>query len=426
MVTAVARQTSDECGRLRVERFRGSASDVDLILDRDVTPEGATASNRDRNRDDLLAEVRQTVEQGMAAAPAQGGSDPVGAMGRGARLLGQEERDHKQLIMVTDGVQSSEPNLATDALTAATAKSFVDQAGTLPDLTGIDLVVTGVGRVSGAQPPSSYINGLVAFYEEVCTRSGAASCQVVDALLLPGAAVRELPVVGLPVPVHQPERRRRGHGSRSIGWAGRRVPPTATTRASLADLVEREPSEQEQIEALEREQLEALERERLEQLSGSRRSGTQIEALEQLEREQIEALEREQLEALEQEQIGTLERERARAGGKDRVVGAVRARAARAARARSGSGSSNELETPAEHPAPRHRAGPNRRPSNARGRERARPGRLRPRSRRRRATRRSTPRPGPPRSWLLRANARPSTRRPGAVSPRHRQLNGVS
>ena len=188
VVTNVARRTSEECGRLRVERFRGSASDVDTILDRDVTPKGATASNRNRTRDDLLAEVRQTVEQGLAAAPAQGGSDPVGAMGRGARLLGQEQRDHKQLILVTDGVQSSSPNLATEDLTVATAKSFVDQAGTLPDLSGIDLVVTGVGRVSGPQPPSSYINGLVAFYKEVCARSGAASCQVVDALLLPGGS----------------------------------------------------------------------------------------------------------------------------------------------------------------------------------------------------------------------------------------------
>ncbi len=83
VVEAVARQTSEECGRLRVERFRGSASDVDTVLDRDVTPEGATEGNRDRNRDDLLAEVRQEVEEGMASAPAQGGSDPVGAMGRG-------------------------------------------------------------------------------------------------------------------------------------------------------------------------------------------------------------------------------------------------------------------------------------------------------------------------------------------------------
>ena len=188
VVDAVARQTSDECGRLRVERFRGSASDVDTILDRDVTPEGATDGNRDRNRDDLLIEVRQEVEKGLAGSPAQGGSDPVGAIGRGARLLGQEERERKQLILVTDGIQSSEPNLATDTLTVATASSFVDQAGALPDLTGIDLVVTGVGRVSGPQPPSSYINGLVAFYEEVCERSGAASCQVVDALLLPGGS----------------------------------------------------------------------------------------------------------------------------------------------------------------------------------------------------------------------------------------------
>ncbi|MEA2702946.1 MAG: hypothetical protein QOD63_891 [Actinomycetota bacterium] len=188
VVTAVARRTSDECGRLRVERFRGSASDVDVVIDRDVTPEGATAGNRDRNRDELLAEVRKTVEQGLATGPAQGGSDPVGAMGRGARLLGQEQRDHRQLVMVTDGIQSSQPNLATDNLTAASAGSFVDQAGTLPDLAGIDLVVTGIGRVTGPQPPSSYINGLVAFYKEVCTRSGAASCQVVDALLLPGGS----------------------------------------------------------------------------------------------------------------------------------------------------------------------------------------------------------------------------------------------
>src|SRR5205085_3880097 len=147
VVEAVARRTSDECGRLRVERFRGSASDVDTILDRDVTPEGATASNRNRNRDDLLAEVRKTIEDGLAASPAQGGSDPVGAMGRGARLLGQErDRQHRQLIMVTDGVQSSEPNLATDTLTAATANSFVDQAGSLPDHSDIDLAVTGGGR----------------------------------------------------------------------------------------------------------------------------------------------------------------------------------------------------------------------------------------------------------------------------------------
>ncbi len=78
------------------------------------------------------------------------------------------------------------PTWPPRSCTAATASSFVDQAGTLPDLGGIDLVVTGIGRVSGAQPPSSYINGLVAFYEEVCSRSGAASCRVVDALLLPG------------------------------------------------------------------------------------------------------------------------------------------------------------------------------------------------------------------------------------------------
>lgn len=121
----------------------------------------------------------------MAASPPRGGSDPLGAIARGGRLLAQEKRDHRRLVVVTDGVQSHDPNLATAELTAASASRFVDAAGPVPDLSGIELLVAGVGRVSGAKPPTSYVNGLVAFYDEACRRSGAASCQVVDALLLP-------------------------------------------------------------------------------------------------------------------------------------------------------------------------------------------------------------------------------------------------
>ncbi|MGI8810636.1 MAG: hypothetical protein ACR2KK_22860 [Acidimicrobiales bacterium] len=184
LVAAVAQGTSEQCGRLRVERFRGSASDVDTILDRDVTPKGATDGARAGNRVAVVDDVRRAVEDAMAATPARGGSDPLGAMARGGRLLNQDKRERRQLVVVTDGVQSHDPNLATAELSAATATRFVDSAGPLPDLSGIDLVVTGVGRVSGAKPPTSYVNGLVAFYTETCRRSGATSCQVTDAMLL--------------------------------------------------------------------------------------------------------------------------------------------------------------------------------------------------------------------------------------------------
>jgi hypothetical protein len=96
------------------------------------------------------------------------------------------------LVVVTDGVQSHEPNLATAELSAATANRFVDAAGPLPDLAGVELVVAGLGRVGGPKPPTSYVNGLVAFYTEVCRRSGAASCQVADALLLPAVPRRSI------------------------------------------------------------------------------------------------------------------------------------------------------------------------------------------------------------------------------------------
>ena len=187
LVAAVAGDVSEECGRLRVERFRGSASDVDTILDRELTPDGATEGARARNRTDVVADVRRAVEEAVSASPARGGSDPLGAIARGARLLNQDRRDRRQLVVVTDGVQSHGPNLATAELSPATAVRFVDGAGTLPDLSGIDLVVTGVGRVSGPKPPTSYVNGLVAFYAEACRRAQAASCEVTETLLRPTA-----------------------------------------------------------------------------------------------------------------------------------------------------------------------------------------------------------------------------------------------
>jgi hypothetical protein len=105
-------------------------------------------------------------------------------------LLSQDRLEHRQLVVITEGVLSREPNRATAELTVATASRFVDAAGPLPDLSGIELVVAGVGRVSGAKPPTSYVNGLIAFYSEACRRSGAASCQVADALLLPAGAAQ--------------------------------------------------------------------------------------------------------------------------------------------------------------------------------------------------------------------------------------------
>jgi hypothetical protein len=190
LVAGIAQATSEECGRLRVERFRGSASDVDTIVDREMTPKGATDGVRDRNRAAVVDDVRRAVQEAVAASPPRGGSDPLGAIARGRRLLNQDRREHRRLVVITDGVQSHEPNLATAELTAATASRFLDAAGPLPDLSGIDVVVAGVGRVSGAKPPTSYVNGLIAFYNEACRRSGAASCQVADALLLPAAAVQ--------------------------------------------------------------------------------------------------------------------------------------------------------------------------------------------------------------------------------------------
>jgi len=78
--------------------------------------------------------------------------------------------------------------------------------------------------------------------------------------------------------------------------------------SSSVDLIEQEPSEHEQIEALERELLEQLGREQDEALDREEIESLERELLEQLEREQTEAPERERLEELEPEDIERSER----------------------------------------------------------------------------------------------------------------------
>ena len=52
----------------------------------------------------------------------------------------------------------------------------------LPDLSGVELTIAGIGRVAGEPPPSTYVTALKRFYEVVCERSGAAECLVVSNL----------------------------------------------------------------------------------------------------------------------------------------------------------------------------------------------------------------------------------------------------
>lgn len=186
IVRALATKTSEECGRLRVERFRGSRTDSDVIVDRNMTPGGKSPDIRRRNRGQVVEEVVQTVASALKPG-VDGGSAPLAALAHGRDMLRQKGgAKNLHLFVATDGIETEAVNLATSKLSVDSAQQFIQDAGpAIPELKGITVVVAGIGRVNGRQPPTSYTNGLLAFWNQVCARATAAVCTVLDQLAIP-------------------------------------------------------------------------------------------------------------------------------------------------------------------------------------------------------------------------------------------------
>jgi hypothetical protein len=60
-------------------------------------------------------------------------------------------------------------------LTPEQASALADTVP-VPQLPGAEVAVAGLGRVTGGTAPSDLVAGLVAYYDRLCARTGAASC----------------------------------------------------------------------------------------------------------------------------------------------------------------------------------------------------------------------------------------------------------
>lgn len=87
--------------------------------------------------------------------------------------LGDPYRLH--LYVLTDGFQTIGVNLGAQALSTQDATALADRVA-VPKLPGASVVVAGLGRVAESPPPSNVVEGLVAYYEELCRKSQATEC----------------------------------------------------------------------------------------------------------------------------------------------------------------------------------------------------------------------------------------------------------
>jgi hypothetical protein len=182
---------------LTVETFDGSVGTATVVVDETFVPKRQNAGNRKIERQLFEARVIKSTNEAINVTDvvrATPGSDPVGAIASGLRTLqADHEPGPKALIIATDGVQSTpDLDLATMQLTANTAASYVDRVAEIPAAPGVIVAIVGVGRMNAdPQPPSSYGEGLLAFYRELCRRTGA-TCVVTTDPTVPTAVINTI------------------------------------------------------------------------------------------------------------------------------------------------------------------------------------------------------------------------------------------
>ncbi len=168
-------------GRLRVVAFAGTSAQTFELFDGRLSLPGATDNARWRRLpdvvDEVVAEVGSRYDEAVAAGP-HDGSDIVGQLRLAREYADQVGGNaHLSVVFTTDGMQSVAVR-PTRVTTREEAQTFADELP-VPTLSG-ELHVVGLGhRSDGHAVASSTVELLKAFWDRICTRTGADQCSAV-------------------------------------------------------------------------------------------------------------------------------------------------------------------------------------------------------------------------------------------------------
>jgi hypothetical protein len=173
------RRTAICGGHLVVRAFSASSGATVTIYDGELTLSGATDNARLRRVDALvekvMAEITAKYGDAIAALP-DGGSDITSVYrlaGEYTAQLGDGYQLH--LYVLTDGLNNIGTDLTSQVLTPAQATDLASTVS-VPALPGSSITVAGLGRINGDPAPSALVEGLVAFYDALCVKTGAKTC----------------------------------------------------------------------------------------------------------------------------------------------------------------------------------------------------------------------------------------------------------
>lgn len=177
-IESVARRTAICGGHLTVRAFSAGSAATTLIYDAEIMMSGATDNARLRRVPGHVEQIMRDVEAAYPTAVAslpEGGSDISGVY----RLLGEQAAQlpgmRLEATISTDGLNNIGVSL-DQTITKEDATALADTVSVPKLPADTQITVVGLGRVAGAPLPSTFVEGLVVFYDRLCENTGAEQC----------------------------------------------------------------------------------------------------------------------------------------------------------------------------------------------------------------------------------------------------------
>lgn len=178
-IEQIVRATAICSGRIRVSVFGASSAGTATLFDGSLHLDGATANARLRRVprvvDGAMNQIREAYAPAVAGLKGRG-SDVTSVYrlaGEWSNQLGGDFR--LRLYVFTDGFQNVGVDLGKRAISKQEAVELANKTD-VPKLPGASVTVAGLGRVAGSPPRSDVVEGLVAYYDALCKKTGAAKC----------------------------------------------------------------------------------------------------------------------------------------------------------------------------------------------------------------------------------------------------------
>ncbi|OZC91798.1 hypothetical protein CH254_04790 [Rhodococcus sp. 06-412-2C] len=186
-VQGLVRRTLLCGGNAEVSAFSGSVATTVPLYSGELHLDGATDNARLRREpeatDGVMTQIHQNIADAVTAPPRSAGTDVLGQLGLigeyGQQLNNGSGPSNLVGLIVTDGEDTDQLNFANPTLTSTSAVAVAD-AAIVPDLSGAQLTIIGIGKSSSGAPAATvHVDAVKAGWNRICERTNAAECTVV-------------------------------------------------------------------------------------------------------------------------------------------------------------------------------------------------------------------------------------------------------